>query len=416
MIKDIIAHQWFKNTIFWYGLIAALVIVQLLLLRNFGTNDMYSFIQLVETIEEYGLQQAYHVYNLNYPPLSSVLMYPITLLGDYRTFDQTTKIVLIKTMLAVFYFGFSGVIIWLYKQRTRPSSIQLAKKSFFILCNVGLFEATFILSYFDIFLALPLFGAVYAVHKNRFFLAGVCVASTFMIKLIGLFVVPVFIVYCVTLQKKSINIQWKSLLFFLAGMATVVAPLIYFFSYEQVNFIMTQSSAHGNQLSFAFNFPRIIQYIQDSNATSVLIHNISRASFLGISVLILWQVLRNPKTVSALLWACITILFTYFIMFTGVHENHLLPALMLALILYIWEPNRLNRLAYYGLTVIVLLNLLVRYGFGEPYRLNPEVIQSSAYTVPVAGLSIIICGWYGWLIWQYFKQPSKDRRIGSRLW
>ncbi len=390
----------------WYLSITAIILVQAVLWFNFGTTDMFAFIKFANTLDEFGLKVGYSVYNLYYPPLASVIIYPITIWTNYRTLPINQQLWLIKAVEAIFYYSFVIVSIIWYRFQTRADAAVIAKKLFFILANIALIESSMILGYFDIFLALPLFGAFYFMHKKRFFWSGVCLAISFMIKLIPIFLLPAFIIYFSTLQQRIIIIEWKKILAFLVGVISIVIPLVWYFTYDQVHYIIYISSFHGDYLSFSFNLPRLIAIWKNSNITSDLVHDLSRASFYLITALVLTQLWYGRKTIINLIYASIGILFTYGILFTGVHENHLVPVVILALLLWLLEPRPATRFIYYALTILVFFNLFLPYGLGYN-KLLPNIVI--AY-LSLFGIVLFIC-----FLFIYFRLPSSAERLW-KMW
>lgn len=409
-----------STTWLWYGGIILVLILQWLLWPNFGTTDTASFIELVTTQEMYGLQMGYKIFNLYYPPFSSVIVYPISLLTDFNELSRTAQTYWIKGLVAFFYYSFVLVMAWWLRVTKHYSGTALAKQIFFLLCNVAIFQSAVVLGYFDIFLAIPLLLAFMCVHKNYWLLAGICLAIAFMTKPVPLLLVPAFIIYTITLKQHSMIAQWKQLFLFLVGLSIVVLPLIWYFTYEQVDYVMTQLSAHGNQLSNAFNLPRLWQLINHGvGTTSPLVHNVSRASFFLISALLLTQLWRSPKQLEQLLYTSIGIIFTYFMVFTGVHENHLFMAIIPALLLYVWQPNQRTRLLYYGLTASVFLNIVVPYGLGYNEQTGQfmfslrSLASPPVYDVITLCISALIAIFYCWFLWQFFRLPPASERLGS---
>lgn len=399
----------------WYLGSIAVIIFQLVWWPNFGTNDMSAFIHFVSVMDEFGLRSGYSIYNLYYPPLASVIMYPLTWL-PYQSLSLYWQVVAIKAVLALFYYGAIGAVLG-YCIRNRYPASQTAKVLFFTLMNFAFIESTIILSYFDILLALPLAAAFICVHRKWFFFAGVALAITFMIKLLPIVLVPAFVFYTITVRPRSILFDWRALLKLVSGIAVIVLPLLGYFGFHQVQAVFAESNAHGDYLSFAYNLPRIVAFFLASNSTTVLVHDISRATFFCITGLMLVQLVRGSKQVENLLYASIGILFTYFTVFTGVHENHLFPALVLAFMLYLWRPQHTTRWLYYSLTVVVCLNLLPAYALGVDLINGgyivpwPALSRATQYLLPFycSAVTVLI---YTWFLWIFFHLPPPTERLG----
>lgn len=415
--------HWFRlayNSVwFWYMAIIALIITQFFFWPSFGTTDTYSFIDSAATVDEYGLRAGYLNYNLNYPPLSSALLYPLTAFVNYRSLSADMQLWLIKALEAIFYYGFVITVVLWYRKRSGTSVKEVGKKTFFILANIALIESAIMLSYFDIFLALPLFGAYYAIHKQHFFWAGVCLATSFMIKLVPIFLVPAFIIYCTTLQRHRLIVEWKKLFTFIVGLIVIIIPLVWYFSYDAIHTIIQFSADHGQMyLSFTYNLPKIIEIFQyPDNITRKFIYGISQSSFYLVTALLLVQLWVSKKTVMHLLYAGIGIFFSYYILLTGVHENHLFPAVILALLLYLWQSRLQTRLIYYGLTVIFFISLWRPYSFGRDYMSSQFVIQFLFGSVDHDIMSLYLSGIFTmcyllYLIF-YFRLPPPYERLGK---
>ena len=87
-------------------LIVIVICCQLIVWPNFGTLDMNSFVILGETLDRLGLKNGYANYNLYYPPITSIIIYPFVKIFSYNSLSSYSKVLIIKSILALFYYLF----------------------------------------------------------------------------------------------------------------------------------------------------------------------------------------------------------------------------------------------------------------------------------------------------------------------
>lgn len=397
-----IQKKFSKSTILTIIQFSGLVLLQIILWPNFGTLDMHSFIAVIQDQQLFGLIGGYHYYNLYYPPLASVFLYPVTIVGiNLQQAPVWSQALLIKMVLAMFYYWFIWLIFRIYKNNA--STIEALAKINSILMNVALFESAIILSYLDILIAPFMLLSFYWLVKKTYFASGLALACAFMTKLLPVLLVPAFILYfCTKLPQQRLTIDWRSITLFLAGLGCIVVPLLWLFGYDEVKNIVQVSNGHGTYLSLSYNFNKIVSVYLATNDTPVIVGYLNKLMFMGSSAIFLLKLLYSKKNIITLTYAGLGIMLSYFVWSNGVHENHLFPAFILGMILFIYQPSTFHKIIYYNLTVLTFLELFIPYGLGIhfgaylnlAYFLSLSSLQMQIIQVAISCLIILFFLYY----------------------
>ncbi|MDP3970716.1 MAG: glycosyltransferase family 87 protein [bacterium] len=402
-------------------LVAFSILVQLAILPNFGSLDTNAFIRVVDTVEAFGLKQGYAIYNLVYPPLSSIFAYGIHLIIPLYSFmPKHLQVLAIKVGLAIFHYGFLACILLFHRKNKKLSWFAATKETIPILLNIALIESTFIIGSFDILLAIPLFFAFYFVYKKKFFWSGFFLATAFCTKLLPILLIPAFLVFFSSkLSKEKITLNWRAVNLFFLGMLVVVVPLVAYFGYPEIREIFVKSSVHSDKLSAAFNFNRIVRELfMPENITTPAIYYFGRGVFFLTSAFLLIRLWMSPKNIQNLLYTSIGIIITYFTFLAGVHQNHIFPALIFAILLVMYNKNSINMFIYYSITAIAFINWFAPYGFGYFETVEYTGIRY-LWQLPVTTIGLIYAllslltvfffGGYMWLVLRpkFFRQTEK---------
>ncbi len=334
----------------------------------FGTSDMAAWVRSASVNLEYGPTRAYKVYNMYYPPLSSLIIWSTAKLSDFH-YDQSwledyqKPEVIGREYLPIKYSILFFLLISVLLLKTSVTNKLL------ILLNPALIWITLVLGYIDIYVVPSLILAYYFYQQKRYFLSGINLAITFLIKLIPIFLVPAFLLSFVEISFNPLRLKFKfrhGIVFALGCLLTVAIVFLVYDLRDFVNIII-MSAGHGKYLSInAMNFHWLIRQIFiPENLTPSWISNLSKIMFILVSGLSLLNMMITKDKVIGVMKTSLTILFSYAMLFTGAHENHLFPAFMLSLIMYHAYPTKQSRFWYYGISTILFLNLFLFYRFGQ---------------------------------------------------
>ncbi len=364
----------------------AVIITLKFTLPLFGTSDMSAWVRSVSVNQAYGLVKAYSTYNMYYPPLSSTIFGTVGKLSNFQyqsswLTDYPSRETVSKSHLPIKY----TILFFLLISLILLNSIFAVP--YVVLFNPALLSSSLILGYNDIFFFPTLILSYYYLRQKQSFLAGVCLATTFMIKLIPIFLLPVFVASFITLSFKpfKLSIAYRDLSLFALGVLVVISVIFSFYSLKDFLDTIIMSANHGQSLSLnALNpYWLIRQFVIPSGIAPPPLALIGKIGFLLVSVLSLLKLVSSHDRFHAVLESSLTILFSYTMLFTGAHENHLFTAFTVALMFYYHCPSRQTRWWYLGLTSIFFLNLFLFYGLGQgvtlpPYPFRLELINLSA--------------------------------------
>lgn len=364
-------------------LLITFLVINILLINSFGTQDMVAWIRTVSVTQIYGPIKAFGIYNLNYPPIASLFLWTagkishldytkVVFLDGYSNIGRLGNLYLPIKFAILFFYEFYIILIFLYLHRIKRLDLWNALLwTTLISANFALMEASMALSYIDIFYAPFLFLSFYFLSTKRIFWSGFFLAVSFSIKIFPILLIPVFLAYFLDMKFKplKIKIDFKSMFTLFFGMVAVLAPELVFYGFKNICQVLSSSSEHGNFLSFnATNLGLILKhFFYHDNISSPYIKDLMKLSFFIFSSLFIWKLAISKKNMDNFLYAGIGILLGYFTLYTGAHENHLFPALVLATSLIVFNPIRRNVLIYWIISSIVFLNLFLFYGLGSSY-------------------------------------------------
>jgi len=373
-------------------LLVALILslcLSILFIPFFGTGDMRYFVKTSAVTNYFGLRGGYVAFNLNYPPLASVFLWATGLISR-TNFPEIWLHILptiedihnshipIKIGLVLVLYLFAGLsFLYEKKERNEPFFKSLGISTFIFL-NPALILSTTVLGYVDILLAPTLILSYYFFEKRKYFLSGISYAVSFMTKLFPIFLFPLFFAYFVNLTAKKIKIKidFKNLISFISGIALVLAGILSFYDTKTIFQIVKASNQHTQWLSNnALNFNWILRelFSPENTAPEPLVL-VLKSVFITILILFSFKILFEKKNVKQLLESAVFVMTGYFIFYPGVHENHLIPALILAIIFYVFKPIKEVKQILLSLSFFVFINLFLFYGVGGKIIGNKEFL------------------------------------------
>jgi hypothetical protein len=235
------------------------------------------------------------------------------------------------------------------------------------------------LGFIDIYVAPTLILSLWALKARNLLLATVLFSITCLIKWQPVIIAPFVCLY--VLDAKGLE-DWKQIDFkrllgsvFLPLLSTL-ALVLSVFGFEPIH-------ALGRALNdpflsgYALNFHWVLTYLLRTffpdglggrvvyHATFITIRDPAIKPVLGLGFYLLYMIafvafLRREKTFENLILYSLAGYLAYFTFNTGVHENHLFSALILATILFWIDRSHLSTLATWSL--IANMNLLMFYG------------------------------------------------------
>jgi len=370
-----------NRSIFIIIFISGLIALNLFFsIHFFGTNDVRAWIRSAGLTNEYGIVKGYYIYTMNYPPLSSVMLWVTgkiagikpsrEWLNEYPTFIEAQNTYTpIKISIFIMYNLLALVVFYyLLKKKNYSFSKSILRTSWLYL-NPAFIFVNSIFGYMDIYFVPFLLGSFMLLESNLFFLSGAFFAISFLIKLLPIFLLPVFIAYFVSIKfnKFKIKILDDELSSFILGIVVVLIPTLGVFGFQSMESVFDASAVHGGILSNgATNLNYLLStYFYPNNITPLLWLKWSKYLFYILSAFYILTISLKKKSIENIYLASIGIFLSYYILFTGVHENHLFPALIPALGLILNRFSKGNILIFINISLIVFLNVFSSYGFGN---------------------------------------------------
>ncbi|HET9495476.1 MAG TPA: hypothetical protein VFR15_14690 [Chloroflexia bacterium] len=326
----------------WQGaLLVLLVCAFALSFLNFkGTDDTRGWSRFIAQTQESGLVGGYRAAGASYPypPLSFVML--------DLTARAAGKIgVSERTGIKLAIYGMFLATLAAFLAYTRKWSLTGGLGIALILSSVAL-------AYIDIFLAPFLVLALWALHREKWWLFAVLFAVACLIKWQPLVLAPFFALYF--LRARSLNglrdAPWRRVLVeAFAPAAAVGVGILAIFGWPVIASLQhalgsAPLSAQALNLNWLYNYflnvvapgrygpllngmPNTVMVDQD------IFTGLTRVVFWAAmaAVLVLW--FRAEKTFENLMLFLLLGYLTYFTLGTGAHENHLFPAVLLAAVL-----------------------------------------------------------------------------------
>lgn len=330
-----------------------------------GTHDMNIWIKSISAIREVGPIDGYTLSAktggaFDYPPL----YIPLFFLFEKISKPDNWIIFELKKYFIYFHLASIATIYWIKKD--------------ILIC--GLFGSVTALSvvafgYIDIFYAAPFIASVYLISTKRYFLGSILFCISMLIKWQPIINIPFILIwlYSFSTPKELWNgLKSRQSLSFFSGFLIVFFVVISLYKYHDVWNSFLASISHsksllsGNALNFNYQFTVLINLIDGESLHRL----IDRNSFPNLwpwvqipfySLLIFFSIkffltVKDPNLASYLIYAN----WLYFMVNTGVHENHLFMALLLCFLLPLKHKEYIKLLLLTSLSFN--LNLIAFYG------------------------------------------------------
>lgn len=356
--------RWLKSFI----LLALLAVVTAVCLPYPGTGDVrYFWLPWMQTLADKGWVAGFAANQADYPPLSSGILLTAVRLAPAFAADHFTAL---KWSLLLFLL--STTLVWgLWTRNLLLTAVF----------HLSLLLSSLALGYIDIYFAPFLLIALWAWQKERLALASLFFGLACLTKWQPLIIAPFLWIY---VWRKPTAVAWpRRLLLITAPALLLVVVIVAWFGRPLLDSLRAALDHHylsGN----AFNLGWIITYwlhrvhpeqfggLVNGQATYItttdwhytLWPKLLFFFFYGLTLLL---ALQKTPTFTNLLRLALLGYLAYFVFNTGVHENHLFLAMILAMLLAWQDPN--ERATAVAITLFFHLNLFLFYGLdGGDYR------------------------------------------------
>jgi hypothetical protein len=363
-----------------YMLIVFSLTINIWLLPSLGTIDAKDWAPIFDDVATYGHRfiaecLTYHCpSNMNltkFPPGYFLLFYlfsfvfPVSLVGGAMS---------AKVFIFVWYLLTGASVVWFARYVARSMSVSVATLVY--LTVISLVLNTQGLAYTDI-VSFPFFVlSIGFLYRKNFWFSGMLYALSVLVKWQPIVIAPVYVVYVwLYAQKTSYK---KAFVQAAAGAGTVLLGFCLVSPAMVHALIHSMVNALGHHTTNALNIPWIIQHLPGGQ--SLLTPQgwpIGSVLWLQLSMFIagygwaIWRMVRafaqKKSTGEILLQTALVAYTSYFFLSFGVHENHFIFAIIVALLLYVQRPSVHYRYMLIGVDVINTINMFLFYGVvGEP--------------------------------------------------
>jgi hypothetical protein len=365
-------------------LMAAFTIV---VFRSNGTPDIRTWLGWALHTSEIGIIEGYAAHPNYYPPLT------ITLLGFCQRIAEGLSIApvyVIKFSLLLFLAGSTAIIYFFSNKNFLLTVLAYAA---LLLNSLGL-------AYLDLYFVLPLLYAIYCLHRGRLTLFAVFFSIACLTKYQPVLAAPFFAIYLLSimLEKNQLVASLKKISLRII-LPAIIPWLLAFIVFGKTIIISLISLTGGAWLSAqALNMNWIVtryllqsgienQFPPWSEASVAMIRAIpeipglwaDRTALFFYSLALLMLALQKKNLENLLLFSVMGT-FSWFMLHTGAHENHLMLCSVLAIALCC-----VNRSYFYltlGILLMSSLNMFMFYGLsgtGAGIRLHVDM-NSEAYS------------------------------------
>ena len=348
---------------------ASVALVGLLFLRSPGTSDVPLFMRWMDNIDRLGMVGGYAANQTVHPPVYAVIFWIIAKVADGL---GVSHFVAFKVSLLLVWL-LTGVCLW---QWTR-NSLTIAAVLLALIPN------SLALGYFDIYLAPPLLGALWAARAQRWAAFSLSFALFALIKGQGLILIPFAVIFVSKAIKRGRGAAHGAAR--IAVAATAPAALIGILCLglwggafiSAVHLAMHNELLSGNALNLGWILTHYLRSVRPElfgglaadgtaqwiaiPATHALRMSMRVAFFTAYGAILLMYARRGASLHDFVLYSLLGFL-AYFTLNTGVHENHLTYGALLATVLFLidvrylphavicWLAANANMILFYGLS------------------------------------------------------------------
>ncbi|HEX6811589.1 MAG TPA: hypothetical protein VF384_08210 [Planctomycetota bacterium] len=356
----------------WVALVAAAAF-SLALFDCPGTSDVITWKRWTANGEQLGIRDGYAANTADYPPLTTVMLVLTAKAGDLVGVDRFTAF---KASLLLFLSLTTLVFCLVTRDLWLGALLHLA----LTLDAMGL-------AYLDTWLAPALLLALDALRTGRLLLFTIAYAAVCLTKWPPIILLPFLLVHVISMRHARdlkrlatahvlTRVVVPGLLILAAGLALFGIELAYSLARGLRNDYLSGNALNANWiLTHVLHVmaPQQFGPLQDGVATHVRSRDPSvmlppRLVFFATYAFALVAYMRAEKTFANLLRYAMVGYLCHITFNTGVHENHLFVAVLLAFLL--WHSERTSAAKAVVIALFVNLNLFVFYGVtgtGPPF-------------------------------------------------
>jgi hypothetical protein len=398
-----------------WSAIGLLVLVNLIaasFLYSPGTEDVDTLYRWTEEITAYGVRGGFVHSRADYPPLAFVFLATVAQLAQALGIGW---FIVLKSSVLLFLAATSACFYWFTRNLILTAGFELA----LVVNSVAL-------GYIDVYFGLFVIAALFLLQRGNLSLGLVLFTTGCFIKWQPLIIAPFIGIYVLAVAKDGPggNGRLRRVIapFALSAVAVVIPVFALFGAsvFDALGRIMSYRYISANALNLGWIHTWALHVMQPDKygvlrsgqidlivAPEALTTLPEKMLFYAIYTLILVLFAWQKKTFERLIAYSMLGYMSYFILNTGVHENHLFLVSCLAWILVSLDPDYLVRCI--NLSIVANANLLLFYGvFGQPLP----------FTRVIAGVDITLCFALAnlCLFFALLVHKFKAEGIGVRFW
>jgi len=340
-------------------LLGLVAVISMVFFRSQGTHDINTWLTWGRHAYEHGIIEGYSMDGNLYPPLANVLLW---LSYSFAQTAGIAPIYLLKFSLLVFLLAATAIF---YRWSNNNLPATLCFYGAMLLSSLGL-------GYLDIYFAPVLLMSLYRLQQGSISQFAIFFLLACLIKFPPLLVAPFFLVYLFA------HFNFKSLCRrIILPCVVLLIPILFFFGKTLILALLKTANAAWLS-AWALNFNWIVTRIFLQNGwglayppwfeASVAMmspvpesaQKLARGLYLFFFTTTLLAFLLSKKTFENLLMFALLGSFSYFMFYTGVHENHLFLASLLAAALFCVNQKHLYLML--GILFMSSLDMFVFYG------------------------------------------------------
>jgi len=346
-------------------LIVLLSLITLSFFHSPGTGDVKYWLQWMKIYDTQGPFMGFETTQWDYPPFSSIILFGTARMSHLFSTDYFTSLKLSLTLFLVI----SSIIFWVW---TRDFFIT-------VILHLSLLLNSVLLVYIDIFFAPWFILALMAIKERRMTAFTIFYSIACLIKWQPIVIAPFLLLYILNIKQitdiKEIDLKVLLINILLPFSVIILITLLLYKMYFLMSFItgVTTKYLSGDALNFSWImtyflhvfYPDIFGPLKDGQSgflitSSLKVLTIPKALFLIFYTGVFLSFLKQNKTFENLIYYSLIGYLAYFIFNTGVFENHLFLASILAVILFFLNKEHLM----ISIFIIIMsnLNLIIFFG------------------------------------------------------
>lgn len=375
------------------GLILLLGLLALTFFHSYGTRDVEAFTRWMGNVRDHGLRLGYELNGEDYPPLASVILLGVTTAA--RLF-QVEEFVAFKASLLLFLL-LTGLAFYAW---TRHFYLSAAIPAFLII-------GTMALSYVDVYFMPAFILALWALQKRNWPLATLFFTITCLIKWQPIILAPFVVLYVLSIHRladwRQINIP-RLLLQAALPFALLIGLILLIFGRHPINAFQaaaTDPFLSANALNFPWLVTSAVRAFDPERFGGLVFGNVTfiaslepnpfiqqwRYLFYLVYAAVLFLFWRREKSFYNLVLFALIGYLAYAMFNTGVHENHLVLAILPAATLYWLDPQRLGTFLTWALAANI--NLYAFYGIDGQGMPANRVVGGLDLSIPLAAFNVL---------------------------